>query len=61
MWVSDLGPLRWMVDAVISVEDRVAATARQVGIFVNVASTRPVRMPQALVQKYRARYRALAQ
>jgi acyl-CoA thioester hydrolase len=53
MWVSDLGPLRWTVEADITIGDTIAATARQVGCFVSLSTGQPVRMPRELVEKYR--------
>jgi acyl-CoA thioester hydrolase len=54
MWASDLGPLRWTLDAVISVGDVVCATARQVGCFVMLNDARPMHIPPELRLKYLA-------
>ena len=44
--------LRWTVNAAIVVNDKVAAIGEQVGIFVDVQSYKPIRMPEGLKQKY---------
>lgn len=54
MWVSDLGPLRWQVTAEFLVGDQVAATAQQTGLFVQLDSWRPRRVPDELRRRYAA-------
>ncbi len=48
MWVADLSRTRWTVEAEITKEETVAATAIQSGYFADLASLRPVRVPRAL-------------
>lgn len=53
MWVSRLGRARWEVQAEISLGDQIAATASQSGYFADLKDLRPVRMPDALLEKWR--------
>jgi acyl-CoA thioester hydrolase len=52
MWIKTMESLRWTVNAAIVVNDKVAAIGEQVGIFVDVQSYKPIRMPEGLKQKY---------
>jgi acyl-CoA thioester hydrolase len=52
MWMKSLESLRWTVNATITVNGKVAAIGEQVGIFVNLQNHKPIRMPEALKQKY---------
>ncbi|MFM7599889.1 MAG: acyl-CoA thioesterase [Pseudanabaena sp.] len=52
MWMQNLEALRWTVKAAIAVNGEVAALGEQVGIFVDLQSNKPMRIPQALKQKY---------
>ncbi|KAM3098971.1 acyl-CoA thioesterase [Phormidesmis sp. 146-12] len=52
MWIKTMESLRWTVNAAIVVNDKVAALGEQVGIFVDVQSYKPIRVPQGLKQKY---------
>ncbi|PZU96410.1 MAG: thioesterase [Pseudanabaena sp.] len=52
MWMKSVESLRWTVNAVIMVDDKVAAFGEQVGIFVNLQNNKPIRMPERLKQKY---------
>ncbi len=52
MWMKALESLRWTVSAVISVNGNVSAIAEQVGVFVDLQTNKPIRMPQILKQKY---------
>jgi acyl-CoA thioester hydrolase len=52
IWMKALEPLRWTVNAVIAVDGKVVALAEQVGIFVDLQSNKPRRIPQELKQKY---------
>jgi len=53
MWVRTMESLRWTVNAAICVNGKVAALGEQVGIFVDLQSNKPIRMPEGLKQKYR--------
>jgi acyl-CoA thioester hydrolase len=52
LWISALEPLRWTVQAEIAVKGKIAALGEQVGIFVNLQTNRPIRMPERLKQIY---------
>ncbi len=52
MWVRTMESLRWTVNAAICVNGKVAALGEQVGIFVDLQSNKPIRMPEGLKQKY---------
>lgn len=52
MWVSRLGRVRWEVQAEITLDDQVAATATQSGYFADLADLRPVRVPKDLREKW---------
>jgi acyl-CoA thioester hydrolase len=52
MWMKSVESLRWTVNAVISIDGKVAALGEQVGIFVDLQTNKPIRMPQQLKQKY---------
>jgi acyl-CoA thioester hydrolase len=54
MWMKAIESLRWTVNAVIVVDDKVAACGEQVGIFVDLQKNKPIRMPESLKQKYQA-------
>ena len=48
MWVAELGNTRWTLAAEMLVGERLCATARQSGIFVDLKTLRPVRVPDRL-------------
>ncbi|WP_309736871.1 thioesterase family protein [Chamaesiphon sp. OTE_75_metabat_556] len=52
MWVASLATLRWTVSAEISNAGKVAAIAQQTGIFVNLQTNKPIRVPSRLQQQY---------
>ncbi len=52
MWVAELGNTRWTLAAEMLVGARLCATARQSGIFVDLKTLRPVRVPDALRQAW---------
>jgi acyl-CoA thioester hydrolase len=52
MWVASLATLRWTVNAEISNDGKVAAIAQQMGIFVNLQTNKPIRVPTRLQQQY---------
>jgi acyl-CoA thioesterase FadM len=52
MGMKAMDPLRWTVSATISVKDTVAAVGEQMGVFINLQSRRPTRLPASLRQLY---------
>jgi acyl-CoA thioester hydrolase len=48
MWMGEIGPLRWRVEAEIVLDGEIAARAEQTGVFIDVAKLRPVRIPANL-------------
>ena len=46
LWISSAGRARWTVEIEISVGDVVAATGVQAGVFVDLKTLRPVRVPE---------------
>jgi acyl-CoA thioester hydrolase len=52
MWIKTMESLRWTVSAAIAVNGKVAALGEQVGIFVDLQNSKPIRMPEGLKQKY---------
>lgn len=48
MWMKDVGKVKWIVAAEILVDDVVAATAEQTGIFITLDEARPIRVPDEL-------------
>ena len=54
MWIKTMASLRWSVIAEITVNNKIAALGEQVGVFVNLQNSKPIRMPEGLKQKYHA-------
>ncbi|PSB54968.1 acyl-CoA thioesterase [Chamaesiphon polymorphus] len=52
MWMESLASLRWVVGAEISLPGKVSAIAQQTGIFVNLETKKPIRIPDRLQQQY---------
>jgi acyl-CoA thioester hydrolase len=52
MWVASLETLRWTVNAEIANDGKVSAIAQQMGIFVNLQTNKPIRVPNRLQQQY---------
>lgn len=55
MWLSDLGLTTLTIDAEIYLDDALATTARHVGVFVDIAKMKPIRVPKLFkeaVEKY---------
>lgn len=52
MWVSEMDSRRWVVTAEISVRGKIATTAEQSGLFVDVSHGRPIPIPEELLKKY---------
>lgn len=52
LWLSNLGRLKWTVQAEILANNVLAAVATQKGAFVSLENDRPVLIPEELQQKY---------
>lgn len=52
IWIKTLTSLRWTVNAVIILDDKIAALGEQVGIFIDLKTNKPIRIPDALKQTY---------
>lgn len=52
MWMSQLGKVKWTLEAEFISNNQVAATAIQIGAFINSKNNRPVKLPEELLQKY---------
>ncbi|HIK03704.1 MAG TPA: acyl-CoA thioesterase [Trichormus sp. M33_DOE_039] len=52
LWLSNLGRLKWTIQAEILANDELAAFATQKGAFINLDDSRPIPIPEELKQKY---------
>jgi acyl-CoA thioester hydrolase len=52
MWISKMKVLKWVVTAEILVAGTIAATAEQMGCFVNLSSGHPIPIPKELSEMY---------
>jgi acyl-CoA thioester hydrolase len=52
VWISDLTELRWTVMHELTHKSVLAATAKQRGIFINLATFRPISIPAEFMSKY---------
>ncbi|MBD0262424.1 MAG: acyl-CoA thioesterase [Tolypothrix sp. T3-bin4] len=52
LWVSNLGRLKWTVQAEILSNNEVAAIATQKGAFISLQNNRPIPIPEELYKKY---------
>lgn len=52
LWISNLGRLKWTVEAEIFANNKLAAVATQKGAFVSLENGRPIPIPEGLQQKY---------
>ena len=52
MWIASLAALRWSVGAEISIAGKTAAIAQQMGIFINLETKKPMRIPAKLQQHF---------
>ncbi len=52
VWVSHLEGVRWTVSHELVHDGVIAATAEQSGVFINLATRRPVATPKELMEKY---------
>ncbi|MBD2510311.1 acyl-CoA thioesterase [Nostoc muscorum FACHB-395] len=52
LWLSNLGRLKWTVQAEIFSNNELAAVASQKGAFVSLQNSRPIPIPEELKNKY---------
>ncbi|MGF1575874.1 MAG: acyl-CoA thioesterase [Cyanophyceae cyanobacterium] len=52
MWAESMGSLRWIVRAEIIANGQLAAQSKQVGIYVDLQTGKPIRLPAQLRQQY---------
>jgi len=52
MWVESIASLRWIVSAEIAIAGKIAAIAQQTGIFINLETKKPIRIPDRLQQQF---------
>ena len=52
LWLSNLGRLKWTVQAEILSNNELAAVASQKGAFVSLQNSRPIPIPEELQKKY---------
>ncbi|MCC5660418.1 acyl-CoA thioesterase [Nostoc sp. XA010] len=52
LWLSNLGRLKWTVQAEILSNNELAAVATQKGAFVSLQNSRPIPIPEELQKKY---------
>jgi acyl-CoA thioester hydrolase len=54
MWVSKMGNASMTIEAEIYVDGTLTTTAEHVGVFIEMASGKPIRLPADVVARYRA-------
>ena len=54
MWIESLTALRWVVSAEIITGDKISAIGQQMGIFINIETKKPMRIPERMQQQYTA-------
>jgi acyl-CoA thioester hydrolase len=54
MWVESLESLRWVVSAEIVTGDKISAIGQQMGIFLNLETKKPIKIPERMKQSYAA-------
>ncbi len=52
MWVESLESLRWVVSGEIVTGDKISAIGQQMGIFVNLETKKPIKIPERMQQSY---------
>jgi acyl-CoA thioester hydrolase len=52
MWIESLESLRWVVSAEITIGDKISALGQQKGVFVNIQTKKPIRIPERMKQQY---------
>jgi acyl-CoA thioester hydrolase len=53
MWISKCGNASLTIEAEIFIEEKLASRAEHVGVFVDLKSMRPVRLPKRILDKFR--------
>ncbi|MHC5728611.1 MAG: acyl-CoA thioesterase family protein, partial [Nostoc sp.] len=51
-WLSNLGRLKWTVQAEILSNNELAAVATQKGAFISLHNGRPIKIPEEFQKKY---------
>jgi acyl-CoA thioester hydrolase len=54
MWIESLESLRWVVSAEIMTGDKISAIGQQMGIFLNLETKKPIKIPERMKQSYAA-------
>ena len=54
MWIESLESLRWVVSAEIMTGDKISAIGQQMGIFLNLETKKPIKIPERMKQFYTA-------
>jgi acyl-CoA thioester hydrolase len=54
MWIESLEALRWVVSAEITAGEKISAVGQQMGIFINLETKKPMRIPDRMKQQYTA-------
>jgi acyl-CoA thioester hydrolase len=54
MWIESLEALRWVVSAEITTGEKISAVGQQMGIFINLETKKPMRIPDRMKQQYTA-------
>ena len=57
MWIESLASVRWIVSAEILSAGKIAAIAQQTGLFIDLQTKRPLRIPSQLQQQYSDRFK----
>jgi acyl-CoA thioester hydrolase len=52
MWIESLESLRWVVSAEIVTGEKISAIGQQMGIFINLQTKKPMRIPDRMKQQY---------
>lgn len=52
LWISNLGRIKWTVQAEIITNNKLAATATQTGAMICLQDGRPIPIPEELTKKY---------
>jgi acyl-CoA thioester hydrolase len=52
MWIESLESLRWVVSAEITTGDKISAIGQQMGVFINLQTKKPMRIPERMKQQY---------
>ncbi len=61
MWVSHMGNASLTIEAELLVNDQLTTKARHVGVFIDLSSAKPVRLPALCLNKFKEAQLMLAQ